>query len=217
MSEKSNAELFRLVGGHPALDLINTTAPRAPSADHIDALTSPEELLIWARRADVAAAADLREIAGVWDATPSTGVQALHAVVDIRETTYAVLATRLAVADAPQPGPALERLTLRWSAATARCQLTLDEDELPARLIVGTAPATMIPDRLAHAAMDLLRTAELRRLRVCPPAEGGCGWLFLDRSRNGSRRWCAMEDCGTNAKVRRLTDRRRSNRATINS
>jgi predicted RNA-binding Zn ribbon-like protein len=60
--------------------------------------------------------------------------------------------------------------------------------------------------------MDLLRTGELTRLRQCPPDEGGCGWLFLDRSRNGSRRWCRMADCGTEVKSRRLTERRRAAR-----
>ncbi len=81
-------------------------------------------------------------------------------------------------------------------------------------LLVGTSPALLVPDRLAHAAVEFLSTADLRRLRVCPLAEGGCGWLFLDHSRNGSRRWCAMADCGSQAKARRLTERRRARRAT---
>ena len=68
----------------------------------------------------------------------------------------------------------------------------------------------MIPDRLVAAAVELLRTVELRQLRACPIEEGGCGFLFLDRSRNGSRRWCAMEDCGTQAKIRKLSERRRA-------
>jgi predicted RNA-binding Zn ribbon-like protein len=61
--------------------------------------------------------------------------------------------------------------------------------------------------------VDVLRMADLARLRRCPPAAGGCGWVFLDHSRNGSRRWCRMADCGTTAKARRLTERRRAARA----
>jgi predicted RNA-binding Zn ribbon-like protein len=79
-------------------------------------------------------------------------------------------------------------------------------------LEVGSPGALLIPDRLAHAAVDLVRTANLAQLRACPVAEGGCGWLFLDRSRNHSRRWCTMDDCGTHAKSRRLTSRRRTAR-----
>ena len=60
--------------------------------------------------------------------------------------------------------------------------------------------------------MDVLRGADLARLRRCPLEAGGCGWLFLDQSRNGSRRWCRMADCGSLVKARRLTERRRADR-----
>jgi predicted RNA-binding Zn ribbon-like protein len=72
----------------------------------------------------------------------------------------------------------------------------------------------MIPDRLAGAAVELLTSVDVRGIKPCPVAEGGCGFLFLDLSRNGSRRWCAMADCGTQSKSRRLTERRRATRRT---
>ncbi|HWT23248.1 MAG TPA: CGNR zinc finger domain-containing protein, partial [Solirubrobacteraceae bacterium] len=51
---------------------------------------------------------------------------------------------------------------------------------------------------VAVAAVDLLRDPErLARLKQC----GHCRWLFLDASRNRSRRWCSMEHCGTAAKI----------------
>ena len=73
---------------------------------------------------------------------------------------------------------------------------------------------TGAPDRLADAAVDLLRTLDVDHLKTCPLVDGGCGWLFLDRSRNSSRRWCSMDDCGAKAKARRLTDRRRRARSS---
>jgi predicted RNA-binding Zn ribbon-like protein len=60
-------------------------------------------------------------------------------------------------------------------------------------------------ERLVHAATELVLDGPYERLRSC----GNCTWLFLDLSRNGSRRWCSMEGCGTQVKVRRLTERRR--------
>jgi predicted RNA-binding Zn ribbon-like protein len=142
----------------------------------------------------------------------------LRAALDVREATYGVLMAALGTSDAATPDAAndLERLSLRWAAAAARSGLVLGGQAGPAaRLVVGTTPALLIADRLAHAAVDLLRTVDLGRVRVCPIDEGGCGWLFFDRSRNGSRRWCAMADCGAQAKARRLTARRRATRATI--
>jgi predicted RNA-binding Zn ribbon-like protein len=71
----------------------------------------------------------------------------------------------------------------------------------------------LVADRVAQDAVDLLSGIELARLGRCPVEDGGCGWLFLDHSRNRSRRWCTMENCGTGAKATRLTERRRRSRA----
>jgi predicted RNA-binding Zn ribbon-like protein len=64
------------------------------------------------------------------------------------------------------------------------------------------------PDRplwpIAVAAVDLLRSERMARLKRC----ANCNWLFLDRSRNGSRRWCSMDECGVHTKMRRYRARR---------
>ena len=66
---------------------------------------------------------------------------------------------------------------------------------------------------VAEAAHRLLTGPDQARLKRC----AGCPWLFLDRSRNGSRRWCAMDDCGRHEKIRRYVDRRRQARASYRS
>ena len=78
---------------------------------------------------------------------------------------------------------------------------------------VGTDPAHRVEDQLATAAVDLLTGPEAGRIKRCPVERGGCGWVFVDRSRNSSRTWCRMADCGTAVKSRRLTERRRQARA----
>jgi predicted RNA-binding Zn ribbon-like protein len=213
---------LRLVGGHPALDLVNSVAPRLPAGgDHVEFLPGPAELLAWAGRAGVVDRAEAAAVDTAWSVTPGGGMQAWRAALDIREALFGALVAGLG--DRASVGPdredtraaGLERLVLHWSAATSRCALAPPvDDAAAAALVVGTVPALMVPDRLALLAVELLRTVDLRQVRVCPLAEGGCGWLFLDRSRNGSRRWCSMDDCGALAKARRLNDRRRSHRAT---
>jgi predicted RNA-binding Zn ribbon-like protein len=207
------------VGGHPALDLVNTVSPRLRGGDpEHDYLTSPAELLAWSRRIELIGTRDFSAVEGTWRSAPELAAKALRATVEIREATYDVLAPRadgVAVATdgvKRSEGSAFERLMLRWSAAAARSMLIPDTDRAQgiAELVVGTSPAQLVPDRLVVAAVELVRTVDLRQLKACPVAEGGCGWLFLDRSRNGSRRWCAMEDCGTRVKIRRLGERRRA-------
>ena len=61
---------------------------------------------------------------------------------------------------------------------------------------------------VARAAAALLTGPGLERVRACPGV--GCGWLFLDTSRNRSRRWCDMRDCGNRAKARRHYQRSRA-------
>jgi predicted RNA-binding Zn ribbon-like protein len=57
----------------------------------------------------------------------------------------------------------------------------------------------------AGAVIELLLSAEAERLRLC--ASHDCGWLFLDVSRNGRRRWCSMAACGNVEKARRFRSR----------
>lgn len=55
---------------------------------------------------------------------------------------------------------------------------------------------------IARSVADLLTSAELYRVGICAD-EDGCGFAFFDTSRNRSRRWCSMEDCGNRAKAQR--------------
>jgi predicted RNA-binding Zn ribbon-like protein len=64
---------------------------------------------------------------------------------------------------------------------------------------------------IAQSAAEFLTTGDLSRLREC--RSEGCGWLFEDTSRNRSRQWCDMQDCGNLTKVRRYRTRRRTGTA----
>jgi predicted RNA-binding Zn ribbon-like protein len=206
-----------LVGGHPALDLVNTVArgTPAPGGQPWDYLTDPPALLRWAGRVSLVDEAEASAVTDSWERDPSSAYAALAAVRDVREALHAaLLATIDAVpSDTGAVAAALERLHSRWAAAVARSRLVLEpERTTAAQLAVGVTPGLLVPDRAADAAVAVLRTADLARLRRCPLDAGGCGWFFLDHSRNGSRRWCRMADCGTTAKARRLTERRRAAR-----
>lgn len=208
-----------MVGGHQALDLVNTVEPRLPVTGRHEHLAAPGDLLVWAGRAAMITAPEARAVADAWSAAPAAASAALASVIQIREALATTLSAIISSDTAcPDTQPALEHLSLRWAAAAARSQLMLNSLDqsggTAARLVVGSAPALLIPDRAAQSAVELLCEADLTRLGICPPEQHGCGWLFLDRSRNGSRRWCTMGDCGTHAKARRLTERRRSTRAS---
>jgi len=211
---------LKLIGGHPAVDLVNTVEPRLPEprAQPREHLTDPAALLVWARRAGLVEPAEEVATAAAWATVPAAGLSALSAVREIREALYAVLlaATHEAPDDSPATLAGLDQLHLRWVAAVARGELALaTTGESAVRLDVGSAPDLRVSDRAAVAAVDLLRGSDLARLRQCRVDLGGCGWMFIDHSRNGSRRWCQMADCGTQVKSRRLTERRRGARTAV--
>jgi predicted RNA-binding Zn ribbon-like protein len=191
-----------LAGGHVALDLVNTVEPRFQASDQLERLDSPSTLLAWARRASLLDEATAAHVTAAWRKSPAAGAQDLTASIELREQLYAALTALL------ESRPAdLASITSRYASAAARA--TWHQTPEGMRL----EAAASIPDRLAFAAVDLVSGLDLNRLRACPPDEGGCGWLFLDHSRNNTRRWCVMADCGTQAKSRKLTARRRSARA----
>ena len=73
----------------------------------------------------------------------------------------------------------------------------------PDGIVADSSPSIAHKVRVAAAAIDLLRFGPLDRLKVCE----GCPWLFLDLSRNHSRRWCSMNICGGTRKMRRYRAR----------
>lgn len=205
------------VGGHVVLDLVNTVTWHVPESDPtwVDRLHSPADLLRWAALLDLVDAAHAPVIAAAWDADPARRDAGLAATHDVRAAVRQIL--HAALDGASDPGDARATLHRHWAATVCRAELTPTPDGGTGNgtidVVPGPDPALLIADRLTLTAVDLLRTIDLRQLKQCPLAEGGCGWLFLDRSRNGSRRWCSMRDCGTHVKAQRLTARRRAARA----
>ncbi|MBI4413448.1 MAG: CGNR zinc finger domain-containing protein, partial [candidate division NC10 bacterium] len=65
---------------------------------------------------------------------------------------------------------------------------------------------------VTRSAADLLTSGELAAVRECEAET--CAWLFMDRSRNRSRRWCDMKACGNRAKARRHYERKKAGHGT---
>ncbi|HJQ39566.1 MAG TPA: CGNR zinc finger domain-containing protein [Thermoanaerobaculia bacterium] len=121
-------------------------------------------------------------------------------VLRFREALYRIFK---AMIDARKPDAAdLEILNRELAEARAHERLALRDGR-----IVVTFDDSNLLHVIARDAASLLTSEQLSRVRQC----GGesCGWLFLDTSRNRSRQWCDMRDCGNLAKVRRFRERQR--------
>src|ERR671916_670228 len=209
MSDNLNAATVRLLGGKLCLDFVNTVEPRI--GDHRSGyLISYVDLVQWARHAGSLSEDRAQSLLLEADNRYSEAAVAIKQAVALRETVYQVF---LAVAREDEPDPSdLEALSTAHVRALAHYRIMRqadgfgwvraeDKDELEYPLWPVVLSAT-----------ELLTTGNLERVKECPPVEGGCGWLFYDRSKNKSRRWCEMADCGSRVKMRRLYARKRADK-----
>jgi predicted RNA-binding Zn ribbon-like protein len=195
----------RFYGGSLCLDFANTVEPRNAAAER-DFLTGYADLVAWAERAgelDEPLGVTLRGVAAA-DAEAAAGAHAR--AVTLREALYRIFA---AVATGGEPAPA-DLAVLREAYLDALSHADLRRDGDGFRWVYRPDPDLRRPLwPVAASAVELLVSPLLERVKVCPDR---CGWLFLDTTKNGRRRWCSMGECGVGAKVRRQAERRQASR-----
>ena len=193
---------FDLSGGRLCLDLANTVSDRG-SDSPTDHLRTYGDLIAWALQAGAVAPTVARELLARAAARPADARRALATAIDAREMLYGLFA---AVAAGKRPRPHdLDRLNDHVPAAFARAHVALVDRRF---VLEADAAGDDLASPLApvvQSAIELLTSPEIERLRSC--AADTCEWLFLDTTKNRTRRWCDMKVCGNRAKVRRFRDR----------
>jgi predicted RNA-binding Zn ribbon-like protein len=187
------AATLPLVGGHIALDFVNTTDEHDPAGE--DVLRTPEDLATWGARCGVLSAA-----------TPSAeGAPELARALEARGLLHDLFIAR--IAGAPPATACLAELAALAAEAYGAGTLTRAGDE-------GRVQWRWPRDRLSSvrhvavtSALELLESTPGGRLKLCPGEN--CGWIFLDSSKRGNRRWCSMSECGQQAKDAQRRARRR--------
>ncbi|MCP3368347.1 CGNR zinc finger domain-containing protein [Bradyrhizobium cajani] len=175
--------LPRRIAGNLALDFANTISWRGTDRE-VDHLGDAEGMLAWAKDAGLVGA----------DFSVNATKRAVL-VDDGRRLRRAIDEVGAAIASGG--GPAARGLAVIHDLA-ARTFAAATLTGTPANIEFAHGDRIIGP--IAWAAVDLLRSGELGRLKRCPPQD--CRWLFIDRTKNGSRRWCEMATCGNRAKLR---------------
>jgi predicted RNA-binding Zn ribbon-like protein len=186
----------RLVGGAPCLDFANTVDWRG--RDHPeDSLSDYVDLIGWSRAAGVLDEAEAEALLRQGAASPRHAESVYLRGVELREAIYRVFSAACMGA-APEEAD-LDTLNHVLSDALSHTRLV----SIGGAYATGydSKPPEYVLWRLAASASELLTSEDLDRVKRCASDE--CGWLFLDMSRNRSRRWCRMEGCGNRMKARR--------------
>lgn len=198
-----------LIGGRLCLDFANTVDWHA--SDHPkEWLTSYSDLVAWGRHAGTLTEAQAQDLTRAAEHRSEEAAVILETAITLREATYRIFSAiaarrKVEAADLATLNAALARALTRLQVVPAGKGFAWQwtgEDELDRMLWP-----------VVWSAAELLTSGDLERVRECPG--DGCGWLFMDTSRNRTRKWCSMDSCGNRAKARRHY-KRAQNRRTEN-
>lgn len=190
---------IRLDGGRLAIDFANTIHDRF-AADVEDYIATPERYVEWARRSGAIAAGEAIDVSGLGE----EGECVMADVRSLRDAIYILLSACIDAVPLPE-GPLL--VANAWLLGARQSQ-SLDENGV---LALRADPRDLrIP--LKRIVLDLVDTMAGARagefkLKRCAN-QSSCGWIFADTSKNGRRRWCAMQTCGTASKTEARRNRR---------
>ena len=181
---------FQFIAGNLALDFVNTVGYRADPAKTMDYLAKGEDVGRWARQAGLPDRPTADSGRG--------GTGALRRIRTVRELLHGVF--HAIANEEPIPPVTLARIGKALHDCRARRRLSLDGGAVRWTWRADARWTDQVLYPVLSAAEELLVSEGRGSIRQCEDA--GCGWLFLDRSNAGRRRWCSMADCGNRNKAR---------------
>ena len=185
-----------MVGGHPALDFINTVHDWTVPEPH-EYLSAFADAIHFGETAGLLTQADLLRLRG---RTPRIELTRLK---DLRALLRRIFQMRLS-GETPSRTDLGKLSAGLAEAARATRLVATQSDRLPQvplkrEITAEKAGDALLRLRIVEAAVALLVSDAMQRVKSCPT----CAWFFIDASKNRSRRWCSMDTCGAVAKARR--------------
>lgn len=193
---------MRMVAGHTCLDFVNTVDSRGERWGP-DLLRTYADLIDWAQRAKVIDEDVRGALLAAASRRPAAARTALDRAKMLREAVYGIL--RAEATDRTVPVSELKSLNEFAIRAMSKRFLSLHANR-PTWRWNDSNDLDAVSHRVALAASEFtVSAADRRPVRECTGPN--CGWLFLDTSRGGRRRWCSDETCGTHSRVRRFRNK----------
>ncbi|WP_394847823.1 ABATE domain-containing protein [Pendulispora brunnea] len=195
--------VFDFLGGCTCLDFINTVSWRESETAAVERLSSYSDILSWAGAGGHLDRQQARRLRARAVSHPKEADTAYADGVRFRDALYRVIVAELE-GKTSDPSDLAHMNALIAEAAAPRRLVPTDEgfvwrcDEANLRSPLW---------RIALSAADLLPSPDFARVRRCGLKD--CGWLFLDTSKNKTRRWCRMDICGNRYKAQRFYERKR--------
>jgi predicted RNA-binding Zn ribbon-like protein len=199
---------MRLVGGNPALDFLNSRSGPPDGAADDDVLTEYASLIEWAVYAGVLTRADSAGLTRLSVESPDVCDVAFARAIELRD--YLDELFRLLSSGELPDGSVLARLRDDEATALAHAELSASSPSAWTWTWEHDTSAERPLWPVIHSAVELLTEGSRGRIKRC----AGCRFIFYDESKNRSRRWCSMDDCGSAQKTRRYVAARRARNVT---
>jgi predicted RNA-binding Zn ribbon-like protein len=187
---------------HLGLGFANTLGNRL-TGHAVERLNSYGDLVAWAREQGMLSAPEAEQLAQEAVRRPVEAASTLARALVLREAIYRIFS---AVAGERSPAAAdMMTLNIALAGALAVLHIVATEHGFAWAWSRGGEGLDRVLWPVILSTVNLLTSNALRAVREC--AAPNCGWLFLDTTRNRSRRWCDMMVCGNRAKARRHYER----------
>jgi predicted RNA-binding Zn ribbon-like protein len=198
---------FEFIAGALCLDFANTIHD-SHAEDRGEELRRVSDLLQWAHEAGLLSSADHDRLAAHYGRHGRESAAALAKGIAARELLLSIFA---GIANGRSVSPQrLSELNSALAEVPGRLRVHKRPDGIETEWRSAAPGLEQVLFALLTDAAELLASERSGRVREC--AAGDCTWLFVDESRNRSRRWCDMSACGNRTKARRHYQRAKSAR-----
>jgi predicted RNA-binding Zn ribbon-like protein len=200
---------FHLTAGALCLDFANTMSWRR-SAWPIERLAAYTDLASWARQVGLVSESEEASLCADAASDPRRSRRTMAGAHALRE---AIFDTFAALSEGRIPIEELASLEPSIQQAVVHGELVRDVSTYRWEPIAVGDRMQRVLYAIACSAGDLLTSADISRIGQCSGPD--CRWLWVDRTRNQSRRWCDMKVCGNRVKARRHYQRARHAAGTL--
>ena len=214
---ESPAATAKLIGGRLCLDFVNSVGGRTPASPSTpagaaacvvreDKLTDYGDLLAWSQHVGLLTEGEMQKLHRESRQQPAEAASVFARAIELREAIYRLC--KAILNDSLPRQSDLMLLNQELAIAHDRIRLGVGKENFVWEWIDIKNSLDRMLWRIADSTAEFLTIGDLTRLRECNGED--CGWLFEDTSKNRSRQWCDMRDCGNLAKVRRFRTRSRA-------
>lgn len=204
---------WKLIGGKHCIDFVNTVGGRIQQNENnifdykisADKFMSFSDILDWGKETGILNKNSANNLKLFVAENEKEGEKIFNRALVLREALYRIFMSCIYGLQFQKED--INLLNIECTSAREEQKLFYSAD----KFTWGFDPKIIYPEsilwNISISASELLVSDQLKRVKQCPG--NNCGWLFLDTSKNGSRQWCDMKDCGNLAKVRRHREKKK--------